>query len=123
MILNVIASAMSDMKLNYAFMEWKDEPAFPFFVGEYQESPSLTEDGLQETTFILTGFSRGTWLELEQAKEKIEKYFSKVSGKTVITEQDSAVAVFYSHSLVIPTGDAELKKIQINLDIKEWKVN
>ena len=122
MILNVIASAMSDMKLNYAFMEWKDEPAFPFFVGEYQESPSLTEDGLQETTFILTGFSRGTWQELEQAKEKIEKYFSKVSGKTVITEQGSAVAVFYSYSLVVPTEDAELKRIEINLDVKEWKV-
>lgn len=122
MILDVIASAMSDMGLNYAFMEWKDEPAFPFFVGEYQESPSLTEDGLQETTFILTGFSRGTWQDLEQAKEKIEKYFSKVSGKTVITEQGSAVAVFYSHSLVVPTEDAEMKRIEINLDVKEWKV-
>lgn len=122
MILDVIASAMSDMGLNYAFMEWKDEPAFPFFVGEYQESPSLTEDGLQETTFILTGFSRGTWQELEQVKEKIEKYFSKVSGKTVITEQGSAVAVFYSHSLVVPTEDAEMKRIEINLDVKEWKV-
>lgn len=122
MILNVIASAMSEMGLNYAFMEWKDDPAFPFFVGEYQESPAVTEDGLQETTFILTGFSRGTWQELEQAKEKIEKYFNKVSGKAVITEQGSAVAVFYSHSLVVPTEDAELKRLEINLDVKEWKV-
>ena len=77
---------------------------------------------LQESTFILNGFTRGTWLSLEESKNKIEQYFNKVSGKTVIAESGNAVAVFYSSSLVIPTGDAELKRIQINLTVKEWSV-
>ena len=119
--LQIIASAMSDMGLNYAFVEWKGDPVYPYFVGEYQETPSMTEDGLQESTFTLTGFTRGSWLELEAAKEQIENYF-KVSGKTVIADNGSAVAVFYDRSLVVPTGEAELKRIEINLDVKEWKV-
>ena len=120
--LQIIASAMSDMGLNYAFGVWNGDPVYPYFVGEYQETPSTTEDGLQESTFVLTGFTRGSWLELEEAKEQIEKHFNRVSGKTVIADSGSAVAVFYAHSLVVPTGDAELKRIEINLDVKEWKV-
>ena len=121
--LKIIKDAMKALGLNYAFMEWNGKPVYPYFVGEYQETPPLNEDGLQESTFLLTGFSRESWLALEDAKEKIETYFNKVGGRTVIADNGSAVAVFYSNSLVIPTGDAELKKMQINLDVKEWKVN
>ena len=107
----------------YGFAEYAGDPVvYPYFVGEYTETESTTEDGLQETTFLLTGFSRGTWLELEEAKEKIENYFNQVSGHTVISDSGSGVAIFYAHSLIVPTGDAELKRIQINLSVKEWKV-
>lgn len=34
----------------------------------------------------------------------------------------SCVAVFYDSAFPVPTGDGELKRIQINLSIKEWKV-
>ena len=92
-------------------------------MGEYQESPAITEDGLQEADFILNGFTRGSWSDLEAEKEKIENYFNKISGKTVIAENGSAVAVFYSNSFVVPTGDAELKRIEIHLDVKEWRMD
>lgn len=127
--LKIISDAMSEMGLNYEFMEWTSEPSYPYFTGEYQEIEPLSEDGLQETVFILNGFARDTgegktaFLALEDAKEKIAAYFSKVSGKTVTTDKGSAVAVFYANSLVVPTGDAELKRLQINLTIKEWSVN
>lgn len=120
--LKIIDAAMTDMGLNYAFGIWKGEVVYPYFTGEYQEAPSTTEDGLQESTFILSGFTRGSWSELEAAKEKIEKHFNKVTGKTVIADNGSAVAIFYGQSLVVPTGDAELKRIEINLEVKEWKV-
>lgn len=77
---------------------------------------------MQECTFLLTGFSRGSWLALEDAKERIESYFDKVDGKTVMAENGSAVAIFYANALIVPTGDAELKRIQINLSCKEWSV-
>lgn len=121
--LKIISSSLEALGINYEFGEWTSEVVYPYFVGEYQETPPMNEDGLQESTFLLTGFSRGSWLELEQAKEIIMNHFNKVSGKTVIADTGTAVAVFYSNSLVIPTGDAELKKIEINLTIKEWSVN
>lgn len=121
--LKIIKDAMAELQLNYKFMEWKGEPKYPYFTGEYQETEPTTEDGLQEATFILNGFSRTTWEALEDAKESIQNYFNKVSGKTVMADDGSAVAVFYLNSMVVPTGDAELKRIQINLEIKEWSVN
>lgn len=120
--LKIISEAMEALGLNYAFAEWTGKPKYPYFVGEYQEITPTNETGMQESTFLLTGFSRDSWLALENAKEAIRDYFNKVSGKTVIAEDGSAVAIFYANSFVVPTGDAELKKIQINLDVKEWSV-
>lgn len=119
--LKIIKSDMKSLGLNYAFGMWNGDPVDLYFVGEYQESPANTEDGLQEATFIVTGWTRGDWLDLEEAKGKIEGYYG-IAGKTVIADNGSAVAIFYERSLVIPTGDAELKRIEINLLIKEWKV-
>lgn len=121
--LKIISDSLQSLGINYEFGVWTSDAVYPYFVGEYQETPPMNEDGMQETTFLLTGFSRGSWLQLEEAKEKIEAHFNKVGGKAVIADNGSAVAVFYSSSLVIPTGDAELKKIQINLVVKEWSVN
>lgn len=122
-VLKLVSDAMEALGIEYAFGVYEGNPVvYPYFVGEYTETESTTEDGLQESTFMLTGFSRDTWLTLETAKERIENYFNRVSGKTVITDSGSGVAIFYAHSLIVPTGDAELKSIQINLSIKEWKV-
>ena len=123
-LLKVVSDGMTELGLEYEFGEYTKEPiVYPYFVGEYTEQEPMTEDGLQETTFLLSGFSRGTWLTLENAKAKIENYFNKVYGKTVMVDDGSAVAVFYGNSLIVPTGDEELKKIQINLQCKEWKVS
>ena len=122
--LKIISDAMDALGLNYDFGEYKGE-VIPemYFEGEYQEVAPMHETGEQETDFILVGFTRGLWLDLEEAKEKIMNYFNKVSGKTVIAEDGSAVAVFYSNSFVVPTGDAEWKRIEIHLTVKDWSVN
>ena len=115
---------MNSLEIQYGFVDYKGNTegqiVYPYFVGEYIETESTTEDGLQETTFILTGFSRDSWEDLENAKEKIEKHFR--NGKVGITSSGSAVAIIYAHSQIVPTTDAELKSIKINLSIKEWKV-
>lgn len=120
--LQIIADAMRELGLAYGFMEYAGDLVYPYFVGEYTEQAPTTEDGLQVTNFMLTGFSRGSWLALEEAREQIAQYFGMVSGKTVISDNGSGVAVFYENTLVVPTEDATLKRIQINLHIKEWKV-
>lgn len=121
--MKIISDGMEHMGLEYDVGEYSGNPVkYPYWVGEYTESEPFNESGLLETSFLLTGFSRGSWEQLEDEKEKIENYFNRVSGKTVITDNGSAVAIFYAGALIVPTGDAELKRIQINLSIKEWKV-
>lgn len=119
-LLNFVSVELDSAGVNYEFGEWTSEIVYPYFVGEYQEIAPTTEDGLQESTFILAGFTRGSWLDLENARERIERKFS---NKMVILENGSGVAIFYAGSMIVPTGDAELKRIEIRLDIKEWKVN
>ena len=119
--LKLISDGMAALGLNYAFGQWEDEPKYPYFTGEYLEEESTSEDGMQQCDFILTGWHRGSRLDLETAKEKIENYFYR-DGTTAIALSGNAVAVCYNNSLVIPTGDAELKRIEIHLGVKEWKV-
>lgn len=119
--LNVVKESMKDMGFNYKYMEYPSPPVYPYFTGEYQEVVSPAEDGVKEIQFILNGFARGenAFLELENAKERIEEYFPQVDGRLVSTEK-SVVAIFYANTLAnLPTRDAELKRIQINLTVKE----
>lgn len=122
-VLKTINNAMDALGLEYGFMRFSKKPVvYPYWVGEYQENPPTSESGYSTSTFLLSGFHRGEWGDLEAQKERIENYFNKVSGKTVMAEDGSAVAIFYANSLIVPTGDAELKRIQINLDVHEWSV-
>lgn len=119
--LRFISEKLEKLKIPYAFEEWTaNEVPDPYFVGEYNEveSTEREENGYQETSFILTGTGR-KWLGLEQAKEIIENNITE----TAILPNGNGIAVFYSNSFPVPTGDAELKRIQINLTIKEWRVN
>lgn len=120
--LKYIHNLMKSLDIPYEFMRWnKDEIPDYYFIGEYIETPSMTkeENGFQESTFILRGFTRLEWLLLERAKAKIEAN----ATKTAILEDGSGIAVFYDSANPVPTNDAELNSIKINLKIQEWKVN
>ena len=123
-ILKFIASELQAVGINYEFMEWTDA-TIPqtYFTGEYIEEPRTTEDGLHGVDFIMMGNTFASWHTLETAKNTIERAFPSVTGKTAIMEDGSGVVVFFSHAITIPSQVPELKRIQINLDIKEWKVN
>lgn len=111
---------MQALKIPYEFMEWTGTVKYPYFVGEYADTPTMTEDGAFESKFILTGTTRGKWLDLEKIKDKIIKHFSPVGGLRGTTDSGT-IAVFFSDAFPVPTGEADLKRIQINFDIKEWK--
>ncbi len=121
--LKIIDKAMDTLGFEYGFMRYNKKPVvYPYWVGTYQENPPVDESGHGTSTLMLTGHHRGEWSDLETQKEQIENYFNKISGKTVMAEDGSAVAVFYSNCLIVPSMDAELKRMQINLDIHEWSV-
>lgn len=123
-VMKFISEAMESEGIPYEFMEFTSPIADlqSYWVGEYSEILPNTEDGMQETQLVLTGTGRGSWLNLEKEKVKIEKIFPTIGGRTAILDNGSGVAVFYGNAFPVPTGDGFLKRLQINLTVKEWKV-
>lgn len=120
--LKFVSDLMDSLSIPYAFMEWKSKPPDDrYFTGEPSEVAMTTmeEDGQEDTTFILRGFTRGEWSLLLNDAETIKKKLPQ----TAILPDGTGIAVFYAGSRPVPTGVAELKSIKINLDIKEWSVN
>lgn len=119
-MLKAINNELENLGINYEFAEWTSEVKYPYFVGEYTELENFTEDNVEDIDFILTGFTRGLYSDLEDIKNKIKKRF--FNGVTVLYENKS-VTIFYGNSLGgIPTGEFGLKKIQIFLKIKVCEV-
>ena len=118
--LKFIKEQMETIAVPYEFGEWTSEVIYPYTVGEITEEPIVNEDGNEESTMILTSFHRGNYIDLETLKGKIKNHFHPICG--VRSETDSgSIAVFFDGSFYVQTGEADLKKIQINLRIKEWK--
>lgn len=119
--LKFINEQMEAIGVPYEFGQWSSEITYPYWVGEITEEPTMTEDGHEQSTMLLTGFTRGSYLDLETVKETIKKHFHPVHGLRGWTDSGTIV-VHYDGSFYVPTGEADLKRIQINLQIQEWKV-
>lgn len=117
--LGVINKLMTDAGFNYEF-DRMSEAKYLYFVGSYQETSSTIENGLQELTFYIDCYTKGTRLELEQAKEKIKHLFLDY---TMVTENGTGIAITYENAVPVPIDTADYKHIQINLNVKEWSVN
>lgn len=115
-----INEQMGIIAVPYEFGEWSSDIIYPYFVGEITELPTMTEDGFEESDLILTGFHRGAMIDLLTVKEKIKRHFDPIDGLRGETDS-GAIAVFFDGFFPVHTGEADLKKIQINLKIKEWK--
>ena len=119
-ILKFISDQMDILAVPYEFGEWTSDVTYPYFVGEITEDEAMTEDGAETYSVTLTGFHRGKLIDLEEIKEKIKKHFHPIHGLRAKTDSGT-IAVFFVGAFFIPSGEAELKKIQINLKIKSWK--
>lgn len=118
--LKFISEQMDEIEVPYEFGEWTSPVCYPYFVGEISEEEPTTEDGLEQSILLLTGFHRGAYADLLEFLAKIKQHFHPIHGARAETE-GGAIAVFYAGSMYVPTNEAQLKKIQINLKIKEWK--
>lgn len=120
--LKFISGVMESAKIPYEFMEYTSaiDAISSYWVGEYSEIEPIAEDGQEETQFILTGTGK-EWLELENQKNKIKQLFPERWGRRAILEDGSGIAIFYGNAFPVVTGDGFLKRIQINLTVKEWR--
>lgn len=116
--LSYINKLLKESGLHYSFVRWNGKLVFPYWIGEYSEVDSIYEDGMVETDFILTGTTEESWLTLQQEKEKIEKLFR---DRTTILESGIGLSISFERSLIVPTESDTLKRIQINLSVKEWR--
>ena len=122
-LLNFIQQELNNAGIPYEFERWTDAVSYPYFVGETSPVEPMNEDGMEETTFILTGWNRSDLYPLYLISEKIRNIFPPVGGKTAILESGSGIAVFFADAFPIDSGEEDLRKIQINLTVKTWKVN
>lgn len=109
--------------VKYAFDRWKgltaDENSCYWVCSECSEAEELNrdEEGKEKTSVILRGFTRGTKLMLHREKEMIKK---SVPCTTVL-DDGTGVAIMYDYGMIVPTGDADLKSMKINMTILEWR--
>lgn len=119
-VLSVISEELKRLKINYQFGRWQGKVIYPYFVGEASADEFVSENNYQEGTCFINGFTRGAWLDLMNTSEQIKKCFADFR---TITESGSGISITVAAFSVIPCEDAELKRIQITLNIKEWSVN
>ena len=120
----------------YEFMEWTSHPVpKTYWVGEYSEVAPVDEDGLFESTFLLTGVdedglfestflltgtTKGKYLSLEIVKEQIRNHFPEY-GLTEILPNGWGIAVMFETSFPVPAVEEGVHRMQITLRVKEWK--
>lgn len=119
-VLGIVKDELHNIGVPYEYMRWTSNVNDRYWVGEYSETPTYNEDGSEEITLLLTGTTRQSWSMLHQDRSKIEDHFPNIYGLRKSTD-DGVVVIFYNSSLPVPTGEADLKRIQINLQIKAWK--
>lgn len=118
--LSYINSLLTEAKINYSFVRWNGELTFPYWIGEYSEVDSINEDGMTENDFILTGTTEESWSSLQEEKGKIEKLFR---NRTTVLDSGIGISISLERALIVPTETEQLKRIQINLSVKEWRNN
>ena len=123
--IKIIDDVLTALGIPYEYDEFTDsiESLDQFWVGEYHETEPTSESGQEDATFILTGTAKNSLLLLEHSKNLIKQSFPAIEGRRATLENGTGVAIFYANSFSVPTGDEYLKRLQINLSIKEWMVN
>lgn len=119
-VLEIISNELKKLKINYQFVRYNGKVSYPYFVGEISTDEFISENNYQEGTCFINGFTRGAWLDLINASEKIKQSFADFR---TITKSGSGISITVAAFSVIPCEDAELKRIQITLNIQEWSVN
>jgi len=118
---SLIAQLLEALGMDYEPITYTGD-SDTYFVGSWSEVASVSEDGQTENTFFLTGFTRSSWLSLIQVKDRVEQYFTR-QGRSFVSDWGSVAWICYNTATPVPKDDIELKSLEINLTIKEWKVN
>ncbi len=116
--LTYLAQQFAGLGLMYQYMRWNGDVRYPYWIGEFTEQPESDEGGKRLSTFMLTGTAKGTWNELLATVETIKERFREIR---TILPSGMGVYIVYDNMLTIPNDNSELKRVQINLSITEFR--
>lgn len=115
--LGIIGEELRRNGINAEFEQWTSKIPESYWVYTYIESDNNFETGCKTGLIILDGFTRKSLGLLESEKEKIIKIFENFR-KTV---GNTTIFLGSANGQQVDTYDKELKRIQINIDFKEWR--
>ena len=121
-LLRYINLKLSEL-LPYEYYEWSKKVVYPYWIGEYSETSPTSEDGYREDTLMITGTTKGSVMDLEKGKEILKKAFPEFSGYHAVLDSGTHILVFYDTATIVPTDGNDIKRLQVNLIIKSWKVS
>lgn len=78
--LGIATNELREIDVPYEFMRWTSSVGDRYWVGEFLESPTDTEDGYEEGTLILTGTTHLSWAVLMRDRAIIKEHFPSISG-------------------------------------------
>lgn len=116
--LGILGEILRNNNIKAEFRQWTAKIPDIYWVYTYIEADNSFETGCKSGTIILDGFTRNSLSLLENQKEKIIQLFEdfrKTIGNTV-------VYLGSAEAQQIDTYDKELKRVQINIDFKEWRI-
>jgi hypothetical protein len=116
-VLKIFNAEMINLGINYDYMEYKGGLVYPYIVGELTEDDYVYEDGSTRGEMLLTIFNRGSELDLVNIKELIKEKFKDYRAIT----DNGSIYIVYTRKLPIQSGEADLQKTEIYLDVRFWK--
>ena len=116
-VLATIGEELEKLEVTYEYGEFKGLPTFPYARGEYSENQYTFETNGTSGEFILTCFNHGSELDLIELKDKIKKHFRDYRRVT----EKGGISIKYRNSLFVQTGDEQLRRREIYLEIQYWE--
>lgn len=115
--LGILGQELRNLGINAEFENWTGKVPSYYWVYTYIESENNHETNCKSGIIILDGFTRKNISELEKQKENIINKFMDFR-KTV---ENTTIYLGSANGQLIDTQNTELKRIQINIDFKEWR--
>lgn len=121
-VLKKINTMLDYMGINY-FYHVNDSAIveYPYVVGEYHETGYSFEDNRTSGEMLLNAWTRGSEETLISIKDIIKANFQNY--QTIIDEGtfNTGLAVNYVSNYTRYTGEEDLKRVEIKLDIEYWE--
>ncbi len=117
-LLSVIGKEMTKLGINYSYLYYdSEEIIYPYVTGEYIENGYTFENGAYMGYLFLECWHKGSNTELLLLCEKIKEHFRCFNHY----EEGFTCNVSYSNKEEQQQDDIDLKKIEIQLDVKYWR--